>query len=41
MYLSYRGTLVIRLENGLERKEIVYFSLSDEVGVLQGELKIT
>ena len=28
------------LENGLERKKIVSFSLWDDVGFLQGELKI-
>ena len=29
-----------RLENGLERKEMVYFSLSEDVEVLHGELNI-
>ena len=31
---------MIRLENGLERKKIIYFLLREEVGVLQGELTI-
>ena len=31
---------MIRLANGLERKKIVYFSLLESVGVLQGDLKI-
>ena len=31
---------MIRLKNGCERKKIVYFSLCEDVGVLQGELKI-
>ena len=29
-----------RLENVLERKNIVYFSLLEDLGVLQGERKI-
>ena len=28
------------LEEGLERKKIIYFSLSEHVGILKGELKI-
>ena len=36
----YTGeTLVTRLENCLGRKKIVYFSLWEDVGVLQGKLK--
>ena len=31
---------MIKLDNGLERKKIVHFSLLKDVGVLQGELKI-
>ena len=30
---------MIRLENGIERKEIVCFSLWEDVGVLQDELE--
>ena len=29
-----------KVENGLERKKIVYFSLWKDVGVMQGVLKI-
>ena len=29
-----------KLENGLERKKIVYFSVCEDVGVLQEDLKI-
>ena len=31
---------MIRLEYGLERNKVVYFSLWVDVGVFQGELKI-
>ena len=31
---------MITLENGLERKNIVYHSVWEDVGFLQGELKI-
>ena len=31
---------MIRQESGHERKKLVYFSLWEDVGVLQGELKI-
>ena len=31
---------MIALDNGLERRRIVYFSLLEDVGVLQGELNI-
>ena len=31
---------MIRLENGLERKSVVFFSLWHDMGVLQGGLKI-
>ena len=31
---------MIRLEEGLERKKMIYFSLFEDVGVLQGELKV-
>ena len=31
---------MIRQESGLERKSIVYFSVWEDVGVLQGELKM-
>ena len=31
---------MIRLENDVERKKTVYFSLWEDVGILQGEVKI-
>ena len=37
---SREETLITRLENGLERKKIAYFLLLEEVGILQGVLKI-
>ena len=32
-------TLMIKTENGLERKKIAYFSLKEDVSVLQEDLK--
>ena len=36
----YSKSLMNRLENGLVRKKVVYFSLWEDVGVFKGELKI-
>ena len=33
-------TLMIALENGLEKKKILYISFGEDTGVLQGKLKI-
>ena len=45
-YVNRRSTcpieerLMVWWENSFERKKIVYFSLCEDVGVLEGELKI-
>ena len=33
-------TLMMRLENGFEKKKVVYFSLWEDLGALQGELEV-
>ena len=35
-----KATLIITLQNGLGKKKVVYFSLWEDVGFLQGELGI-